>query len=67
MIRMSKGPTNEPLRAVVIVAFDTSNGQVHGTFVHGYHGELDAAGIRRSRDRLLSELRARVDASVPLD
>lgn len=67
MIKMSKSPTNETLHAVAIVAFDTSNGRVHGTFVHGSCGEPDEAGIRRSRQRLLSELRDRTGGSVMLD
>jgi hypothetical protein len=67
MISMSKSPTNEALHAVVIVAFDTTSGRVHGTFVHGSYGGPDTAGIRHSRERFLSELRDRLDSSVTLD
>jgi len=67
MIKMSKSPTNETLHAAIIVVFDTSSGRVHGTFVHGSYGEPDEAGIRRSRERLLSELRDRVDSGITLD
>ncbi len=66
MIRMSKGPKGETLQAVVIVAFDPSSGRVHGSFVHGSHGGPDEAGIERSRERFLGELRRRV-GSVSLD
>ena len=67
MIRMSKSPTNETLHAVVIVAFDTSSGRLHGTFVHGSYGGPDATGVRRSRERLLEDLRGRAASGVTLD
>ena len=67
MIQLSRGPGDVSLSAVVLVGFDRSKGQVHGTCVHGFHGAADEAGIARSRERLLKDLRGRIGGGVELD
>jgi hypothetical protein len=67
MISMSKGRKGEALHAVVIVAFDRANGRVHGTFVHGSLGGPDDAGVKRSRERLMMDLRDRLGGAADLD
>jgi hypothetical protein len=67
MISMTKGHTVEPLHAVVIVAFDRASGKVHGSFVHGSLGGPDEAGIKRSREKFVAELKTRLGSGVALD
>jgi hypothetical protein len=65
MIRMSNG--RETLHAVVVVAFQRSDGRVVGTFVHGSHGSPDQTGIERSRDRFMKEMREQRGREAELD
>lgn len=67
MISMTKGHSVEPLHAVVLVAFDRKSGKVHGTFVHGSLGRADEEGVKRSREKFLAELKARLGSRVELD
>lgn len=67
MISMTKGHTVEPLHAVVIVVFDRASGKVHGTFVHGSLGGPDDAGVKRSREKIVAELKTRLGSRVALD
>jgi hypothetical protein len=67
MIRMSKGKGAETLHAVVIVAFERTNGRVVGGFVHGSYDGPDEAGVTRSRDRLMEELKAGLVGDTDLD
>jgi hypothetical protein len=67
MIRMSKSANGQPLHAVVLLAFDPVTGQVHATFVHGSHGGADPAGIERSREHLLRDVRSRLDTHAQVD
>ena len=67
MVRMSKGPRGETLHAVVLIAFERANGRVAGSFVHGSHEGPDEAGIERSRDRFMKELRERMGGEADLD
>jgi hypothetical protein len=67
MIRMSKGRGAETLHAVVIVAFERTTGRVVGSFVHGSHDGPDEAGVTRSRDRLMKELKAGLGTDADLD
>ena len=53
----------QPLDAVVIVAFQRSDGRVVGTFVHGSHGP-DPAGVERSRDRLMREMQSSAERAT---
>jgi hypothetical protein len=65
MIRMSSG--RETLYAVVVVAFERSDGRVIGTFVHGSHGSPDQTGIERSRNRFMKEMREQRGREAELD
>jgi hypothetical protein len=67
MIRMSKGPGDDTLHSIIIVAFERTNGCVVGTFVHGSHHRPDPAGIKRSRDRFLNELMGGPAGATDLD
>jgi hypothetical protein len=67
MIRMSGRPNDGTLQVTVLVAFDRSNGRVHGSFVYGAYGEPDQAGVQRSLERLLHELSKRAGSGVSLD
>ena len=60
MIKMSGGPSGEAFSAVVIIAFDPTNGDIHATYTHGYYGETDEAEIERSRETLLKDVRRRL-------
>jgi hypothetical protein len=51
---------------VLIIAFNPTNGRVHGTFAHGSYGE-DEAGVARSRKRFLAELRNSLGAEAKID
>lgn len=61
MIRASAPRGREPLHTTVVIAFDRATGQVHGTYVHGSFGGPDAPGVTRGRERLLTEIAARLD------
>ena len=67
MISMTKGRTGEQVHAVVVVAFDRASGRVHGTFVHGSLGAPDEAGVKRSREKFVAQLKARLGGTVELD
>lgn len=67
MIRMSKGPGDDTLYAVVIVAFERTDGRVVGTFVHGSHHRPDPDGVKRSRNRFLKELKEGLAGAADLD
>ena len=67
MISMSKGRKGETLHAVVVVAFDRANGRVHGTFVHGSLGDPEEAGVKRSCERFMTELRERLGGDADLE
>jgi hypothetical protein len=56
MIHFSKSAGGQTLHAVVVVAFDATTGQVHGTFVHGSLNGPDPEGLARSREHLLRDL-----------
>jgi hypothetical protein len=66
MIKLSEGPSEGTLQTVLIVAFNTVTGEVHGTFAYGSYGE-DTAGVARSRRGLLKELRSQLGAKVKLE
>jgi hypothetical protein len=63
MIRFSAGPNGQTLDAVVVVAFDPASGKVHGTYVHGYQGNLNPAELERCRKRFLADLHARLGSA----
>ena len=58
--------TGRPLHAVVVVAFQRSDGRVVGTFVHGSDGP-DPAGAERSRERFMGEMQAHLGQGADLD
>jgi len=48
------------MNGIVVIAFDRVSGQVHGTFVHGFLGDPNAANVARSRERLVGEVAERL-------
>jgi hypothetical protein len=66
MIKLSAGPKGEMLRTVLIVAFHPVTGEVHGSFAHSSLGD-DAAGVERSRRRLVEELRSQLGAKAKVE
>ncbi|SPB14764.1 hypothetical protein NOV72_01996 [Caballeronia novacaledonica] len=67
MIKMSRSPSGAAFSAVVIVAFDPANGDVHATYVHGYEGELDERGLERSRGQVLKDVRGRLASCAAIE
>jgi hypothetical protein len=46
------------MNGVALIAFDSRDGRILSTFVHGSVGEPDAAAVSRRRDRLADEVAA---------
>ena len=65
MILLSKD--RKTLHAVVVVAFQRADGRVIGTFVHGSYNGPDHAGVERSRDRFMKEMREHRSGDADLD
>jgi hypothetical protein len=67
MIKMSSGPGGESFSIVALVAFDPASGDVHATYLHGYHGELDEAATDGCREKLLKDVRRRLGAGANVE
>jgi hypothetical protein len=59
MISLSPAKGGESLHTVVVVAFDKTSGEVHGTYAHGSLDRPDTDGAMRGGERLREQIAVR--------
>jgi len=64
VIRLPDLPGGDEMHAVVIVAFDPTTGEIHGTFVHGSLGDIEPSALELSESRFRAEVADRVGADA---
>jgi hypothetical protein len=61
MLQMTSARNGEPMHTVVVVVYDATSGDVHGTYAHAAFGSPDRDGALRGGFALRDEIGARLD------